>query len=92
MTDERADEIEISALRKMIADLEEAQKKYAAALMVYDVTVACLEPFLNETGNVIMGLQKAAARDAYRAATGEEPFQLREFDSNAVADDDETGE
>lgn len=72
MTEEQAD-----ALRKMIADLEEAQKRYSTALMVYDVTVACLEPFLDDKG--MMGGQVKAARDAFRSATGEEPFKLRKF-------------
>ena len=68
---------EIEELKKTIADLEEAQKRYSTALMVYDVTVACLEPFLDDNG--MMGGQIKAARTAFTEATGEVPFKLRKF-------------
>ncbi len=66
----------IADLEKTIADLTEAQKKYAAALIMYDVTVACLEPFVAYMGDSLMG-QVKAARDAYQEVTGVEPLSLK---------------
>lgn len=53
------------------------EKDLFNALMVYDVTLACLEPFIRpEMANSLCG-QIKAAKDAYREVVGEEPFQLR---------------
>lgn len=58
-------------------DLPEGERKLFIALMVADVTIACIEPFLTEAGKELMAGQITAVRDAYKTATGDEPFQLR---------------
>jgi hypothetical protein len=64
----------------MIPDLaavhEKQIKNLRVALMVYDVTVACLEPFIQPEMRDLMAGQIKAARDAYLSVTGEEPMVL----------------
>ncbi len=52
------------------------EKDLLAALMVYDVTLACLEPFVMEHMKALLSGQIKAAQDAYREVTGEDPLVL----------------
>jgi hypothetical protein len=55
------------------------------ALTVYDVTLACLEPYIEENMRKLLGGQIEAARDAYRETTGMLPMRLTRIHKEAVA-------